>query len=419
MSSTFSIALSALQAESQAISITGNNLANMNTDGFKQSEVNFKDLISQYYSNSVQIGLGVSLPEGNQQFTQGPIQSSTSPLSAAIQGNGVFVVAGADNQQLFTRDGNFALDANGVLRTQTGEAVQGWTATSSGINTTNLPGNITIPSGQVLAPVASTNFTIGSNLNAQSVAGTNTGTFSEPMTIYDSLGNSHNLTINFTRSAANANTWNYDVTIPSGDLAGGTAGQQQSLLATPGSITFNSDGTMSTAAGTAPVTLSINGYADGASNQSVNWNLFNPDGSGTITQYAETSGIATSTQDGNAGSEVSSVAIQSGGQVVATYTNGKVKVEAQLAMASIENPNTLENVGNNNFTVSSATSTPAIGVPQSGGRGQIVGGSVEGSNVDMATEFTHLIVYQSGYQAATRVISTENTLYQDLFQLIH
>jgi flagellar hook protein FlgE len=421
MSSSFSIALSALEAESQAINTTGNNLANMNTTGFKESEVDFKDLFSQYYgtSSGVKTGLGVGLPQGNQVFTQGSIQSSQSPLAAAIQGNGFFVVQGPTGQPLYTRDGTFQTDLAGNLQTSTGETVQGWMATSSGINTSGPTSSITLPTGQVLPPVATQNFTLSANLDATGVAGTSTGTFSAPIQVVDSLGNTHNLTVTFTQSATAANTWSYQVTIPSGDLTGGTPGQQTSLLATPGSITFNSDGTMSAAGGTAPVAVGISGLADGASNMSINWALFNSSGAGNLTNYAETSNLASSSQDGEPPSELTSVAIQTGGQVVGTYSNGQTKVEAQLAMAAIENPESLDNVGNNNFAVSSGTAIPAVGVPQTGGRGQILGNSLESSNVDMASEFTHLIVYQSAYQASSRVISTVNNMNQDLFSLIH
>lgn len=419
MSSSFSIALSALQAESQAISTTGNNLANMNTNGFKQSEVDFKDLFSQSYSSGVQTGLGVSIPEGNQVFTQGSVQSSQSPLSAAIQGNGFFVVSSPTGQPLYTRDGNFKTDANGVLRTGTGEAVQGWMASASGISTTGPTTSITLPTGQVLAPTATQNFTVNANLDANSVAGSSTGTWSTPMQVVDSLGNTHDLTVTFTQSATAANTWNYNATVPSGDLTGGTPGTQTALLATPGAITFNSNGTMSAAGGTAPVALSIAGLADGAANMNINWKLFDSSGNGTITNYAETSNLGSSTQDGNQAAQLTSVGIGTGGQVVANYSNGQTRVAAQLAMASIENPGSLQNVGNNNFAISSNTAIPAVGAPQTGGRGQILGSSLESSNVDMATEFTHLIVYQSGYQASSRVISTVNNMNQDLFSLIH
>lgn len=422
MSSVFSIALSSLQAESEAINTTGNNLANMNTDGFKGSDVDFKDLFSQYIGNasSFQTGLGVSVPVNNQLFTQGAIQTTAAPLAAAIQGNGFFVVNSSSGQQLFTRDGNFTQNAQGILQTQTGEDVQGWTAAANGtINTSGPTGSIVLPAGTTLAPQATQNFTIGANLNAQGVAGTVTGTYSAPMQVVDSLGNTHNLTITFTRSAASPNTWSYDVTIPGGDLTGGTAGTQQSVLAAPGTVTFNTDGTMSTAGGTAPVAINVNGLADGAANMSMNWNLFDANGNGQLTNYAQTSSLGSSKQDGNQAAQLNSVAISTGGAVVAIYSNGQQKVEAQLALAAIQNPTSLENVGNNNLSVSTLTATPAIGIPQTGGRGQILGGSLESSNVDMAKQFTNLIVYQSAYQASSRVISTANNMNQDLMQLIH
>jgi flagellar hook protein FlgE len=422
MSSVFSIALSSLQAESEAINTTGNNLANMNTDGFKGSDVNFKDLFSQYLgaASSFQTGLGVGVPVNNQLFTQGAIQTTAAPLAAAIQGNGFFVVNSSSNQQLFTRDGNFTQNSAGVLQTQTGEDVQGWIAGPTGaINTSGPIGNIILPAGSTLPPQPTQNFTIGVNLDAQGVAGTSTGTFSAPMQVVDSLGNTHNLTITFTRSAAAPNTWSYDVTIPGGDLTGGTAGTQQSVLAAPGTVTFNTDGTLSNAAGTAPVAVNINGLADGAANMTMNWSQFDANGNGLLTNYAQTSNLGSSQQDGSEAAQLNAVSIQTGGAVVAVYSNGEQKVEAQLALAAIQNPTSLQNVGNNNLAISTLTATPAIGVPQSGGRGQILGASLESSNVDMAQQFTNLIVYQSAYQASSRVISTANNMTQDLMQLIH
>ncbi len=394
----------------------------MNTDGFKGSDVDFKDLFSQYIGNasSFQTGLGVSVPVNNQLFTQGAIQTTAAPLAAAVQGNGFFVVNSTSGQQLFTRDGNFTQNAQGVLQTQTGEDVQGWTAGTNGtINTSGPTSNIVLASGTTLAPTATQNFSIDANLDAQSVAGTSTGTFSAPMQVVDSLGNTHDLTITFTQSASSANTWSYDVTIPGGDLTGGTTGTQQSVLTAPGTVTFNTDGTLSSAGGTAPVAINVNGLADGAANMSMSWNLFDSSGNGLLTNYAQTSSLGSSTQDGNQAAQLTSVAIQTGGSVVAIYSNGEQKVEAQLALASIQNPTSLENVGNNNYSVSTETATPAIGIPQTAGRGQILGGSLESSNVDMATQFTNLIVYQSAYQASSRVISTANNMDQDLMQLIH
>ncbi|MBV8810426.1 MAG: flagellar hook-basal body complex protein [Acidobacteriaceae bacterium] len=190
------------------------------------------------------------------------------------------------------------------------------------------------------------------------------------------------------------------------------------MLSTPGTLTFNNDGTMSPT-NTSPVPMSITNLADGAANLNINWNLFNPDGSGMITQYDETSNLASSSQDGEQAAQLNQVALQNGGQVVASYSNGEQKVVAQLALAAIQNPDSLQNVGNNNFATTTNTATPAIGAPQTGGRGQILGNSIEGSNVDMATEFTNLIVYQSAYQASSRVITTADQITQDLLNLIH
>ena len=417
MSSTFSIALSALQAQSAAINTAGNNLANMNTDGFKQSTVNFKDLFSERlgFAGGYNVGLGVSSPISNQLFTQGGIRTSTSPTAAAVQGNGYFVVKTATNQQLYTRDGNFVLDASGALRTETGEAVQGWTATPAGINTNGLPTDITVPTAATLPAVASTTFLIGVNLDSSGVVGSASGSFTQPISVIDSLGDSHTLSINFTKTGANA--WSYDVTIPGEDV-GGTPGTPQSVLpAPPIAMTFSSSGVWTIAAG-ATQAIDITGLADGAADMSLTWNLTNSSGVPTITQYATASNSSSPTVDGSAAAQLNQVAIQSGGQVLASFSDGQTKVVGQLALASILNRNSLQNVGNNNFATTSASAIPAIGIPDTGGRGQILGGSLETSNVDMATQLTNLIIYQSAYQASSRVISTAQTLQQDLFQLI-
>jgi flagellar hook protein FlgE len=425
MSSTFSIALSGLKAQSQAINTTGNNLANMNTDGFKGSAVNFKDLFSEFLgvSSGFQAGLGVSPPISSQLFTQGAIQSSLSGLAAAVQGDGFFVVKSPAGQQLFTRDGNFQLDKSGVLRTQTGETIQGWMAAPGGvINTSGIPGDIALPSGAILPPVATQNLSMNVNLDASSATG---ATFSQPLTVVDSLGNTHDLTISFTKAASNK--WSYDVTIPAVDVGGLATAPPVSLLtplvpAAPYTLGFKTDGTIdpaTTTGGVAPASVSITGLADGAANMSMNWNLFDASGNGTATQYGQPSSVGGSQQDGTQAAQLTSVSIQNGGQIIATFSNGQKRVEAQLALASIQNPASLQNAGNNNFATTSDTANPAIGTPQTADRGQILGGALEGSNVDMATEFTNLIVFQSAYQANSRVISTADQMNQDLFNVIH
>jgi flagellar hook protein FlgE len=435
MSSAFSIALSSLQAESAAINTTGNNLANMNTDGFKGSAVDFKDLFSASMGNgaSYDSGLGVTLPVNNQLFTQGAIQTSSAPLSAAIQGNGFFVVNSPSGQTLYTRDGNFVQNAAGELQTETGEAVQGWTAGANGISTTASPGNIVLQADAVLPPTPTANFSINANLDSQpTVAGT-ANTFSAPMQVVDSLGNTHQLSVTFTQSLTTLGQWSYNVTIPNGDLAaaaqltapGDTATTGVPLTGGTGTVSFTTSGALATLNGvaatnsTAPVVVTTPALGDGAAAMTMNWSLLNASGTAQLTDYAQASGLASSAQDGTTASSLTSVGIQNGGQVIATYSNGQTKVEAQLALAEIQNPTSLQNVGNNNLAASANTAIPAVGTPQTGGRGQILGGAVESSNVDMATQFTNLIVYQSAYQASSRVISTEQTIDQDVLQLIH
>jgi flagellar hook protein FlgE len=420
MSSTFSIALSALQAESEAINTTGNNLANLNTTGFKGANISFKDLFGETLgaNSSFQVGLGVNVPISDTIFSQGPIQTSTSAYAAAIQGNGFFVVKGAQAEQLFTRDGNFKLDAGGTLQTQTGETVQGWTATTAAgtVTTAGAPTDIVLPTGSVLPPQTTQNLSITANLNAAATVGSADGSVQAPVQVVDSLGNTHSLNFAFTKTGAN--TWSYNATIPGSDIAGGSAGSQQPLLASPGTLTFDSAGNLVSASNPSPVTLNINNLADGAANMSISWNLFDQNGAGLVTQYSEKSAVS-SNQDGTQAAQLGGVAINTGGQIIAKFSNGQQKVLGQIALASIQNPDSLSNVGNNNFAATTNTAAPSIGLPQSGGRGQIEGGALEGSNVDMATQLTNLIIYQSAYQAASRVITTANQITQDLLNVIH
>jgi flagellar hook protein FlgE len=488
MSSALSIALSALQAQSEGINTTGNNLANMNTTGFKGSTADFEDLISQYMGVGAgqAVGTGVARPINQQLFTQGPLESSTSPLATAIQGNGFFVVNDpSSGSQYYTRDGNFKISDSGVLQTQTGQNVQGWVVSPNGtINTSTAPGDIALPVGAVLPPQTTKNMSLSANLNASTPVG---NSWSTTINAVDSLGQTHPLTFTFTPTAAN--TWSGQVTIPVGDLAAGTPpatggttaasttvtvpstagiaigqsvsgagipanttvtaigagtitlsaaatataanvpltfGTTVNLLSTPASLVFNSQGILQSASSTAsPISLSFpagDSLADSASignGGTMLWSLFDSNsGAPLITQFGTASSLSTSSQDGSQAAQLTSVAIQNGGSVVAQFSNGTQVVEAQLALAAIQNPDSLVNDGNNNFSTTAATSTPAVGLPQTGGRGQLLGGQLEGSNVDMATEFTHLITYQSAYQASSRVITTVNQMTQDLMNLI-
>jgi flagellar hook protein FlgE len=411
MFEAFSIALSALNAEGIGVDVTGNNLANVNTVGFKASEVSFRDLISRSLSSSsglLQIGLGAAQPLTIRRFTQGAIQTTTSSLDAAIQGDGFFVVKDSQGAQLFTRAGSFVFDSGGTLKTITGENVEGWSLTGGVLNTTGAIGNIVFPPGANRAPNASTAFSAQANLDSATAVGQS---YSIPAQVFDSLGTPHNLSVTFTNTAPGS--WSYAVTIPAADLAAGGTTQ----VAT-GTLSFDTNGKLTSPAAGAPVAISVAGLADGAANLSLNWNLYDASGSPLITQYAQASAVSQVGADGNGASQQSSIAIEDGGKVVAQFADGTQQVVAQIALASIINPESLAAVGNNEFGSTFATAQAAIGVPGTGGRGQVLGSSLESSTVDLGREFTNLIRYQRGYEAASKVITTVNTLSGDLNALI-
>lgn len=411
MFTAFSTALSALDADTTAISVVGNNLANLNTDGFKASEVSFNDLVTQSVGaglGETQVGFGVGTPVTMLQFTQGAIQSTGSPLDAAIQGNGFFVVSSATGQTEYTRGGSFQTNAAGDLTTSTGEVVQGWSAANGTVDTNAPLGNITIPSGSLQPPVATQNVSIAMNLDSSATTST---PFSTSMTVYDSLGNAHVVTFALTPSST-PDQWNYTMSFPNGDLTSpGTP--------TTGTLTFDSSGNLISPASTDPQpVLTATGLSDGASDMNITWNLYNSSGSPTITQYAQPSATSAMTQDGAAAANLTSVGISNGGEIVAQYSNGQQVTVGQMAMANISNPDSLTSAGDNCYTLGADTATPAIGLPNTGGRGSVLGGSIESSTVDIATEFTNLIVYQRSYEANARMVTTVDQLSQDTINLI-
>jgi flagellar hook protein FlgE len=422
MFTSFSTALSALNADSTAIDVVGNNLANLNSTGFKASTVLFQDLVTQSLGaglGQTQVGFGTGLPLTQREFTQGAIQTTAGVLDSAIQGDGFFVVQDSSGNTLYTRNGAFQTDNSGYLMTDTGDYVQGWTTLNADgtVNTNGPISNIVVPVGTLNPPTVTTTMSADLNLDSSSAIGTSSE-FSMPITVYDSLGNSHVLTLNFEKTAAN--TWTYQVTIPGADVSAGTAGTPYDLTgAAAGTLTFGPNGDLATPTSGTPLTFSIPGLTDGASDMSVTWNLYNSDGSATITQFGQASASSASSQNGSPAAVLDQVGIGDGGTVLAQYSDGNQVVVGQIALASIRNPDSLIAVGDNNFQLSALTATPAVGMPSTGGRGTIEGGSLEASNVDIATEFTNLIVYQRAYEANAHVVTTADQLSQDTINLIH
>jgi flagellar hook protein FlgE len=422
MFTSFSTALSALNAFSTAIDVTGNNLANLDTPGFKQSTTYFRDLVTESLGaglGETQVGFGTGLPMTIRQFTQGAIQTSSGLDDAAIAGDGFFVVNNAKGNQLYTRAGSFQVDSTGTLRTNTGEMVQGWTAvnpTTGAIDTNAAIANIVVPVGGVKQPKATTQMTLDFNLDSAAAADS-TSAHAETIKVYDTLGTSHTLTVNFQKTAAN--TWSYSTSIPGEDVSGGTAGTPSVIAGASGTLTFDANGQLTSPANGSPIPIAITGLADGASDMSVSWNPYTASGAGRITQFGQPSASAATSQDGAPASELTQVGLANGGQLLAQYSDGTQVVVGQVAMASIRNPSSLIAAGNNNYQASALTSSPAIGLPNTGGRGDIQGGALESSTVDIAQEFTNLIVLERGYQANSRVVTTADQLSQETINLIH
>jgi flagellar hook protein FlgE len=406
---SFATALSALAAHTTAIDVIGNNLANLNTSGFKASVVSFHDLVTQSLGaglGETQVGFGVGTPVTLRQFSQGAIQSSNGPLDAAIQGDGFFVLKGAANQTLYTRGGNFQVDTDGNLTMATGERLQGWSSTGAPLDV-NLPiGDITVPVGSLKAPIATTKVSVDVNLDASA---TTANVFSTSTEIFDSLGNAHIITTRFTKTAT-ANQWDYSLSFPDSDLtAAGTP--------VTGTITFDANGVMTSPVVTDPApVLAATGLLDGAADMNITWNLFegiNP----RLTQFSQPSASSALAQDGSAAANLVRVGLGNGGKILAQYSNGQQVVVGQVAMATVRNPESLIAAGNSTFQLSARTALPAVGLPDTGGRGSVLGGTVEASTVDIAREFTNLIVYQRGYQANARMITTVDDISQETINL--
>ncbi len=417
MFTSFSTALSALSAHSTAVDVVGNNLANLNTTGFKTSVVSFHDLVTQSLGaglGETQVGFGTGRPRTVRQFTQGAIQSSSGILDAAIQGDGFFVVRNQAGSVLFSRAGNFQVDAAGNLLTSTGEKVQGWTEINGVVDPNAAIGDIRVPVGTLRPPSATTAFSLDLNLDASAAVGLPEASFSTPIEVVDSLGATHVITVAFTKTGSN--TWDYAISIPGEDTTAGTPGTPTTL--TTGAITFDANGRLLTPdAASGTIAIQVQGLTTGAADLDIGWELYTPHQEPRLTQYSEPSAVAANAQDGLAAAQLIRVGLADGGVILAQYSNGQQKEVGRVALAAIRNPESLIAVGNNNFQTSAHTSLPAIGLSETGGRGKILGGALEHSTVDIAREFTNLIVLQRGYQANARVVTAVDELSQETINL--
>ncbi|HMD96060.1 MAG TPA: flagellar hook protein FlgE [Terriglobia bacterium] len=431
--SSFSISLSGLLADDQELSVLSNNLANLNTVGYKGETAQFQDLFYQEVGSNagsngagdpVQVGAGAEVGSTPTDFTQGTLDSTGLSTDMAIQGAG-FLLSQHGNVTQYTRDGNLSTNAQGYLVTSDGSEVLGYPAVNGVANSSGALGPLQVNNGQSSPPQATSNVTLALNLNAGANADA-TSAFSSEVAAYDSLGSAHVLTFTFTKTATN--TWSYSVTIPATDVGTGAAGNPVVLAqSTPGSstmppLTFDANGNLTSPNPKIPISLTLptgDTLADGGSLSSkLAWNLVSSGGSAEITQVANPSATSSTQQDGYAAGSLTGFTVASNGTIQGSFTNGQTVALGQIALASFPNTQGLLRTGSNNYMASLASGLPTVGAPGSGGRGTISDGSLENSNVDIATQFAQLILAERGYQANSQAVKTEDQVLQTALSIL-
>jgi flagellar hook protein FlgE len=409
--SSFAVPLSGLSASETALNVISNNLANMNTVGFKDQTANFQDLFYQNMGtggNLIQVGGGTSIGSTTSNFTSGTVESTGVASDVAITGNGFFVVDDPiTGAQEYTRDGQFSVNASGDLVTAGGQLVMGYPSVNGVVTPSATLSPMQVSMGAVSPASASANISQTTNLDVNSPAGT---TYSTTMQVYDSEGESHVLTFNYTMNSAG--NWTYQVTLPAADTGGAGA---PTVLAT-GTLQFDSSGNL-TAGSTAPIAISINGLADNAAPMNLTWNLTSPSGASLVTQDSSTSGTSATTQDGYPSGTLQSYSVNGNGVIDGQFSNGRSVALGQLVLANFPNQQGLELAGGNTFQATLTSGSPVIGAANSGGLGSLTGGALELSNVDISTEFTELIQVQRSFEADARVITTLDSIGSDTTDL--
>jgi flagellar hook protein FlgE len=416
---SFAASLSGLYANQQKLGVIGNNLANINTVAFKGSNVEFADLVSQSIGgsglNPMQIGLGVGVGSIMPNFSQGGIEGTGVATHLAIQGAGFFVV-GDPTQRAFTRAGNFAFDATGTLVTADGLPVQGYTTidpVTGLVVTTGQPTNIVIPPGVLREPAPTTQFGMFTNLDAAAAVG---DTFTSSVQIYDALGVAHVATVTYTKTGPNA--WSYAMTVPGDEVNGGVPGTPFQIAT--GTLQFDGTGTLIAVNGVPPadVTITSPSWINGATPTNFVWDIVDPANTPLLTGYGAPSATSSTSQNGSPAGAVTGIAlIDPAGQIVVSFGGGRTAIVGQLAMANFNSPEGLVKHGANLYGVSEASGEPSYGVARTGGRGSLIWGALEQSNVDIAHEFTQMILAQRGYQANSKSITTADELLVDTLNI--
>jgi flagellar hook protein FlgE len=452
--------VSGLQNHQVRMDVLGNNISNVNTVGFKKGRVNFQDLISQSMAgaarptdelggvNPKQVGLGMNIAAIDTIHTQGSLQTTGVMTDLAIQGDGFFILR-TGNKKLYTRAGAFGLDENGhLVNPANGMRVQGWQAQEEGgrtfINTSAAIGDLKIPVGSKDPAKATQAVFLACNLDKRTPeipagAGPEAireGTWTTSFDIYDSFGNVHTLRVDFTKRPGEPNRWNAAVTVDP------EAGNTNTLVevGAPGNnnantfiVEFSNLGTLlavEDAAGDrltegalqVQVGFDVVGATPpaggGPVRQTFNLNLGTVGGvANTVTQFAEKSSTKAFKQDGYGMGYLEAFKIDQSGVITGVFSNGNNRELGQIALASFVNPSGLEKAGENTYAVTNNSGEPNVSPSGIAGKGKIIAGALEMSNVDLAEQFTDMIVTQRGFQASSRTIQTSDQMLQELLTL--
>lgn len=402
--------ISGLNANATAMTVIGDNIANVNTIAFKGNQSTFANVLSSSLASSGEgnIGRGVEFWGAVPSWNQGSLENTANPTDMAINGQGFFTVKDGNGSSFFTRAGQFHLDKNGDMVNPAGYVLQGYEIDSDG-NLGNFT-DISIPGERISPPTATENFSIDINLdNGAAVS----DTFSTTVTVYDSLGNAIATNLTFTKVAAPARTWQVEGTIPPTVGTGVTfnGGAASDLF------TFDAGGELIDPAGNITMELALTNGA--ASTQVINWELFDAAGTSLedVTGYASPSTVTFQQQDGYPAGILAGISVDEDGTVTAAYSNGQLIPVFRVAVADFPSYYGLTKQGENLYKESLASGPAMIGLAGQGSRGTISPMSIEMSNVDLAQEFVKMITTQRAFQANSRVITASDEILTELINI--
>jgi len=419
--------ISGLSSNGIAMEVIGNNIANINTPAYKFSRPEFSDILAKNMGMGYSIGRGANVTGVDTLFTQGSFQTTNNVTDVALEGKGFFVLKDSNETgNYYTRAGNFHIDELGYITNSEGLRVQGYLLDERGIYT-GTPQDIKIPTTPLSPKPTSDGSTLNSGVqiaanldsNSQPIASgfditnpTGTSHFTTSITVYDSLGNGHQVSVYFTKIADGS--WQWNVAVDASDTASGSTEVQAS-----GTLTFDTQGRLSQETTT---TNSFNFNGGCTQNQVIGFNFgtsLAESGTGLdgTTQFGDVSSLHYQSQDGYSPAYLQSLEIDNNGVIIGKYANGETKKFYQLAVANFQNPNGLSKAGGNLFGETTTSGEPLISVANVSGNGRIFSDTLEMSNVDLAEQFVSMIATQRGFQANSRSITTTDEMLSDLVNL--